>query len=278
MILRNLICDIYFSVMFGKHFRFRTLAEILLVISAALFAFPPIMASAACSVSFSAACVESVPNRLIEVSISASGNGRLSAALFNFDFDTALLEFREVKTPSGSQTESNASGGSIKISFLCSNGTDISRKAEIFSLVFMTVSQGSCDLTFTVSDCVDSDVRQMSTVECASGRITISEASGSKNNSSVRKTKSKSVSESADVESKASKAEKKISKKQGSKTESSGEIESLGKISEVTQSEPDLLTPIIVLCASGVICAAFIGFLIYKIISARKKSKNSVRE
>ncbi len=260
--------------MFGNYLRFKTSVGILFVISAAIFAILPIKANAVGSVSFSAAHVESVPNRLVEVSVSASGDGKLSAALFTFDYDSALLEFREVNTPSGSQTEFNALNGSVKISYLCSDGVDISRNAEIFSLVFKTVSQGSGDLSFTVSDCVGSDVRQMSIGECASGRITVREAAGSNNNSSAAKTKSKSASESGGEKSKASNAEKKSSDKTGSKTESSYEIENLGTISKVTQSEPDMLTPIIILCASGIICAAFIGFLIYKIVMSRKNQKN----
>lgn len=248
-------------------------AIIVFVLPAALFAFLPIKAFAAGSVSFSTGRVESVTNRLVEVSVSASGDGKLSAALLTFDYDAVLLELREVKTPSGSQTEFNASGGSVRILYLCSSGADISRKTEIFSLVFMTVSQGSSDLSFNVSDCVDSDVRQMSIGECASGRITVREAARSNNNSSASKTKNKSGSVSDGGKSKASKAEKKSSKKTVSKTESSDKTEHLGTISKVTQSEPDMLTPIIILCASGVICAAFTGFLIYKIVTLRKNQK-----
>ena len=113
---------------------------------------------------------------------------------------------------SGGSTDSGsgASGGSVRILYLCSSGADISRKTEIFSLVFMTVSQGSSDLSFNVSDCVDSDVRQMSIGECASGRITVREAARSNNNSSASKTKNKSGSVSDGGKSKASKAEKKL--------------------------------------------------------------------
>ena len=175
-----------FSVMNRFLLQHRAYARIILLLSAVIFIILPIKAFAVSSVSFKVGSVESKQNRLVELSVSAEGSGKLSAALFTFDYDAAMLEFRDVKTASDSIAEFYDSRGRVNISFLCSNGADLSQRTQIFTLVFMSVSQGSCDLNYSVSDCVDSEARQMSVGECVSGRIII-KASGSGTDSSSQK-------------------------------------------------------------------------------------------
>ena len=54
-------------------------------------------------------------------------------------------------------------------------------------------------------------------------------------------------------------------------TGDSSSYKDLGNVNDVIQKDFDKATPIIILCASIVIGVAFIGFLVYKIVSSRKE-------
>ena len=108
--------------------------------------------SAADSVSFSADSVECKNNRLIEVNFYAECGKMLSAATYEFSFDKSILEFRGVGTPSGTIVEYNEKPNSVKLSYLCKNGADISSKAAIFTLKFKSINEGSTDISYTVFD------------------------------------------------------------------------------------------------------------------------------
>ena len=126
--------------------------------------------SAAGSVSFSSDSIECKSNRLIEVNFNAECGKKLRAATFEFSFDKSILEFRGIGTPSGTIVEYNEKQNSVKLSYLCKNGADISSSAAIFTLKFKSINEGYTDISYTVFDCVDSDVQQMPVGSCTSGR------------------------------------------------------------------------------------------------------------
>ena len=229
--------------------------------------------SAAGSVSFSSDSIECKSNRLIEVNFNAECGKKLRAATFEFSFDKSILEFRGIGTPSGTIVEYNEKSNSIKLSYLCKDGSDISSKAAIFTLKFKSINEGYTDISYTVFDCVDSDVQQMPVGSCTSGRVTVSgkapdnigtvEMSGSPTEKNTKSTSSPS---------KSSKSSKSVSSSEtGSTTHSRNN--SPATFDSAIQRDYDKITPIIVLCASAVICIAFIGFLLFK-ISVIRKSQN----
>ena len=98
----------------------------LLFVFLLFFLIPTIHVSAADTISFSADSIECKANRLIEVSFNAACDRKLSAAAFEFSFDNSVLEFRGVGKPNGTAAEYSEKTGSVKISYLCENGADIS--------------------------------------------------------------------------------------------------------------------------------------------------------
>ena len=162
---------------------------------------------AADSVSFSVDSIECKNNRLIEVNVNAQCGKKLSAALFEFSYDKSILEFRGVKTPSDSMTEYNENANGFKLSYLCTYGTEISASRPIFTLKFKSVGEGRTNIAYNVSDCVDSDIQQMTIGDCTSGSVTVTSkakdtgSASAKNSSQTSKTTAKSKSGKQSVSS-----------------------------------------------------------------------------
>lgn len=242
-----------------------------LLIVILLFCIIPIPGvCAADAVSFSVDSIECKNNRLIEVNVNAQCGTKLSAALFEFSYDKSILEFRGVNTPDGSITEYNENASGVKLSYLCTDGAEISASSPIFKLKFKSIGEGRTDIAYNVSDCVDSDVRQMTIGSCTAGSVTVT-SKAKETGSTSAKTRSqtgKTTSESKSGKKSASLAAAK--KTTNGATGDSSSYKDLGNVNDVIQKDFDKATPIIILCASIVICAAFIGFLTYKIVSSRK--------
>ena len=241
----------------------------LLLLILVICVIPVTRVCAADSVSFSVDSIECKNNRLIEVNVNAQCGKKLSAALFEFSYDKSILEFRGVKTPSDSMTEYNENANGVKLSYLCADGADISASRPIFTLKFKSVGEGRTNIAYSVSDCVDSDVQQMTIGDCTSGSVTVTSkakdtgSASAKNSSQTSKTASKSKS------SKQSASSASAAQTTGTATGDSSSYKDLGNVNDVIQKDFDKATPIIILCTSIVIFIAFIGFLIHKIVSSR---------
>ena len=151
----------------------RCVMKKLLLIILMMLLLPIVHVSAADTVSFSADNIECKNNRLIEVNLYAKCDKKLSAATFEFGFDKTILEFRGVGKPKGTLVEYNEKSNSVKLSYLCKDGADISSKAAVFTLKFKTISEGFSDITYSVFDCADSDIGQMTIGNCTSGKVTV---------------------------------------------------------------------------------------------------------
>ena len=246
----------------------------LLLLLLAFCVIPVTHVFAADAVSFSVDNIECKNNRLIEVNFNAQCGKKLSAALFEFSFDKNILEFRGVKTPDDSMTEYNETANGFKLSYLCTFGADISASSPIFTLKFKSIGEGRTDIAYNVRDCVDSDIRQMTIGSCAAGSVTVTSKANdadktpAKTRSQTSKTTSGSKNSKSSKQSATSGAAKQVS--DGANGDSSS-YKDLGNVNDVIQRDFDRATPIIILCASIVIGAAFIGFLTYKIVSSRKE-------
>ena len=246
----------------------------LLLLILVICVIPVTRVCAADSVSFSVDSIECKNNRLIEVNVNAQCGKKLSAALFEFSYDKSILEFRGVKTPSDSMTEYNENANGFKLSYLCADGADISASSPIFTLKFKSVGEGRTNIAYSVSDCVDSDVQQMTIGDCTSGSVTVTSkakdtgSAPAKNSSQTSKTASKSKSSKQSASSSTAK------KESDGATGDSSSYKDLGNVNDVIQKDFDKATPIIILCTSIVIFIAFIGFLIHKIVSSRKAKQD----
>ena len=124
-------------------------------------------------VSFSADNVECSNNRLFNVVVKAQSADKLSAATFEFTYDRTMIEFRGVSCDDDSYVKAFDNGNTVRVSFLCSKGKVIDEFSTIFTLEFKSKSFGNCNLDYTVSDCVNSDVNDMKINNCTSADITV---------------------------------------------------------------------------------------------------------
>lgn len=233
------------------------------------------------TVSFETVGVECRQNRLIEVNVNAECGKKLSAAIFEFNYDKTILEFRKASVPSEARVLSNETEDCVKVSYLCTKGADISRKAAIITLTFKSIRNGSTDVGFKVYDCVNSDVQSMSVGTCTAGAVTVTPKASadvgtadneksSTGQSSSDKSNSKKNSSSADKQtSSVQKSRQSTAKEQ----ETKAEVNDFGNINDVIQRDYDRLTPLIVLSASVIVGGSFIGFLIFKVITYYKDKK-----
>lgn len=114
-------------------------------------AFP---VSAAADVVFMLESTESVKTgRLFDVKILASSgsNASLGAAIFEFGYDEAKVQFKKASASNGSDVTANDTGGKVRIVYLCSDGKMLnSSAAEVITLQFKALS-GSDDQGFRLS-------------------------------------------------------------------------------------------------------------------------------
>ncbi len=232
-------------------------------------------ASASGTVSFETGSITCKNNRVIAVNVNAQGNGKLSAAIFEFSFDKSILDFRGTDSPDGTLTEHTETENGVRVCFLCSDGKALSGQTALFSLSFKSVAEGESEIGFTVKDCADSDAQWMNIGSCTAGTVTVS----SRADDSVGTTETKQPKKQSDASSAENKGS---SKSSSSKSEDKNEkqenaeatIHDLGTLNSVEETAPDSFTPIIVLCASAAVAAAVIGFIIYQIKSKKKNDSS----
>lgn len=159
---------------------------VMIIISSTLTAF------AADSVSFELSGADTAPNRLVTLELKAKSSQKFCAALFEFSYDSKMLEFRSVKvSDNSSKIKANDLGGKVKVSFLNSDGLSIPKMNTIFTITFKTSVQGSTFVDYKVSDCVDGNVNSLDIGKCSSSEITVSKAH---NNNTDKNSKSESKS------------------------------------------------------------------------------------
>ena len=233
----------------------------------------PVSASAASAVSFETTDVFCRADRVIEVNVKATCDKKLSAAIFSFQYDKTVLEFRKATAPSGAQVAYNEASDSVKVSYLCSNGADIRQSNKLFTLTFKTLKNGSSDIGFTVKDCVDSDVQSMTIGNCTAGKVTVSSTASDKVGTvekSSSKYKTSSQKSTSGKQQKSTKAKTKATK---ATQETTTAIKDLGKVNNILHNDSEKLTPLIILCASIAIAAAFIGYIVFKIKTYKENKK-----
>ncbi len=133
--------------------------------------------------------------RLITIDMYAEYGDSLSAASFEFNFNSDMLEFREAKCNDNTALiKTSCTGNTIKSVYLNSNGTNISDKTCLFSLTFKTLCEGESYVDFSVSDCVNSKIERITSGQCVSAAIKVSGNSSANSSDSEKTDKSSSSS------------------------------------------------------------------------------------
>lgn len=227
-----------------------------------LSAFP---CSAASEVSFSLDSVTCQKNRLTDLELHASGDTPLSAALFSFCYDTGMLEFRQASAPSGSVVAANDSGGTVKLCFLCPAGADAETGAPVLTLTFKTLCEGSAEVHYAVSDCVDSGVRQMNVGRCTAGAVSVE---GSADNAAAKAEISPTKQGASSITTKSTAASHAVKN-----NDTTTAMNSVGTIAAAKRAEPPAALSLVILCASVAAVSAFMAVLLYQ----HKSKKDSVK-
>ena len=231
-------------------------------------------ASAAGSVSIETGSVTCRSNRLVEVPVTAQGSGKLSAALFEFTFDKAVLEYRDIHTPEGSEVVCAEKSYGIRLSYLCTDGVPLAEQTTLFSVEFKTLAEGDGAISFRVMDCTDSDAQWMDVGSCLAGTVTVSSSADDSIGKAESQPKQKAASSAESKESSKSGASKSSAKAKDKQTTTASPVQDLGKLNSVVEREADKATPIIVLCASAAAAAAVIGYIIFQIKSKKKDNSS----
>lgn len=242
------------------------------VILILLSVFP---ASAAGTVSFETGSITCKDNRVIAVNVNAQGEGKLSAAIFEFYFDKSVLEFRGTDSPDGTLTEHTETENGVRVCFLCADGKPLSGKNALFSLSFKSVAEGESEIGFTVKDCADSDAQWMRVGSCTAGTVNVSSrADDSAGTAETKQPKKQSDASSAENKGSSKNSTSKSDGEEDQQLTEKPTIHDLGTLNSVEETAPDSFTPIIVLCASAAVAAAVIGFIIYQIKSKKKNDSS----
>lgn len=238
-----------------KSFNFLISTILILLCISVFFTIP---ANAATSVSFRTSDVQTDNNRLFYVDVIADSDKPLCAAAFEFRYDKSLAEFRSVNTDKDSKIVYNENSDCINISYLNTYGKKISRGDVIFSLQFKSVNLGSFNLDYTVSDCVDSDVKQMEIGSVVSGEIRINGKSTS-SSSKEESTKSPDSSDASSTKSTADEADTQPS--------TVSNLNNLGLTSDISERNANAKFVIALI----IICLVFISAVVAIALIFRKR-------
>lgn len=126
------------------------------------------------NINFECSDISCDKNRLVTIEVKADCDKKLCAATFEFTYDKSMFEYRSVKSADDESTiTANELDNSVKAVYLNTYGKEIKNKTTIFTITLKAVSLGTGYLDFTVSDCVDSDVNNISIGNCSSAKITV---------------------------------------------------------------------------------------------------------
>lgn len=178
---------------------FASFLSIIIIIASCITAY------SASNISFSLSNASARKGRLVSIDMSASFDNYLCAALFEFTFDDSVLEFRDIKCENdNSKIETNCVGNKVKAIFLNEFGDDVSSRNVIFTITFKAVDYGTSYIDYTVSDCIDADVKSINVGSCTSGKISVTGSSDnnsdSKNTDTETKSKDKNSSKSKRID------------------------------------------------------------------------------
>lgn len=244
---------------------------------------------AATTIDFEIQSADIKPNRIFSVDILAVGDKKLCAATFEISCNNSLLEFRKAKAClNNSKIQTNYDGKKLKIVFLNSNGQKISENPSIITLTFKSLDEGTSDINFYISECVDEDVNFADIGSCTASTVKI------RRNATETISQSKSISSKISRKTSASstktnksskKSEKKYSRSKQSKSEqieassSTSKHTNLGELNPTSDNRLEFMFIGIGL-GVGIIGIAIIIFILGKHYAENKaekeKNKNDI--
>lgn len=116
--------------------------------------------SAKGNVSFSAENTTTKNNRIFSISVRGNGDEILSAVKFVFEYDGNAIEYRKINpTDQNTIIKEAEEKGRLTLILLNEQGIDLSNSPQLFTVNFKAENLSkNQEITFTVSDCVNSKV------------------------------------------------------------------------------------------------------------------------
>lgn len=245
------------------------------IISALLIISSVLFVSAADSVSFTVGSVEAECGRITLVDVFADCDTCFASAIFDFNYDKTLLEFRGCDTDENTAIKYNPTQSGVRVVYLCMKNSSLSNKS-IFKLKFKTLNEGRADISFFVSDCVNNNAEDLSVGKCTGGNIEINGFADSNSNAAAKSgSSSKASSKANSAVSQSSKAQKAQSSKAISDDEQDEDIENLGTINDVVEKPIDLQWVLYALIGVGIIIILLTGVLIGRKVSLKNENKTN---
>lgn len=140
-------------------------------------------------------------NRIFEIPVGISMNRKMTAGTFTLSYDSSDVEFRGVSALApDSKVKAVDRKGETVVIFVCADGISLKEAPCLFTVKYKKISENNCDIKISVSDCVDSDVKNFSAPDSAVCKVKYSaKASNNKpkyTKKNTKNTNSKSNSQS----------------------------------------------------------------------------------
>lgn len=122
------------------------------------------------AVSFRIPDCEASPNHRFTAEVIA--DAAFSAAVFIFDYDSSVMELRQVQAAEPFDIEYHDSGGKVTICFFNPEGAE-SGDSSLFTLDFLAKQEGVYPLSCTVRDCADETGAFLPIDSVSAGNLTV---------------------------------------------------------------------------------------------------------
>lgn len=112
----------------------------------------------------------------------------MTAGTFTLSYDSSDIEFRGVSVlSSDSKIKAVDRKGKTVVVFVCADGVSLKNSPYLFTVKYKKISESDCDIKISVSDCVDSDVKNFSAPDSAVCKVKYSPSAKTSNSNYTRK-------------------------------------------------------------------------------------------
>ena len=232
-----------------------------------------IMSALADSADFSVQSAEAEPDRIVSVDFNCKYSGSLAAAVFEFGFDSSALGFRGCDSPDGIKLKSDETDNNVRVVYY-NQAKTAAPGGNIFKLKFKTLKEGSHDISFKVSGCVDHTPNDIAVGNCTGGSINVSKNTADNDNAASSKASNQSSGKEKNSNSK-SKSSSKGSSRDNSEADDEAELEENGELNDIEEKQGGNAVILYILIGVGVLILMFTGIKLGMIISAKKNDKTN---
>lgn len=243
---------------------------IITFITIVLFSLSVLTASAA-SADFTVLSAEVQPNRIVSLDVNCSRAVDLASAIFEFYYDRSALEFRGCGSADGIIVKSVETDNCVRAVYFNKSKAAVTG-GNIFQFKFKTVKEGSYDISFKVSQCVDFTPNEISIGNCAGGTVKVSK--NAPDNGMAVENDSTKTSPGSNKSGKSNfETSSKGKANNTSEADERSEPENLGELTDIVEKPAESAVILYILIGLGVLLLIASVIKIGMMYSAEKKDK-----